>query len=167
MRTQYEIVTSFIHNGFIPMKGLTTTVFHTDNSASTLVWVENNVVIEHYYLFPLKITPLHSHPFENQIIFMGGDLFGKVKIFDESPVKDVIFTQDMIGKLHEKILKPGMQHGFETGKAGAIIYNIQYWSFNVEEYLSATLHYKGEPMGIIHKQQLALREKNVQPGNKT
>ena len=156
MNSSQEIVERFVNSGFHHMDNIPNNrVFYTDNSASTIVWVEKNVVIEYYLLFPNKFTPLHSHPFKNQIIFMGGDLTGRTKKDKDSPIMTVHFTKDMIGKIRS-ILPEGFEHGFETGPLGAVVYNIQYWPENVVNPLSAALNYFGEPMGEIHERFLKL-----------
>lgn len=150
MRTADEIVQSFVDNNFQHMKDIPNNrVFYTDNTASTLAWVENNVVIEYYFLFPNKSTPMHSHPFANQIVFIGGDLVAKLKFTPTSDEITIKLTNDDIGQIRS-VTPINTLHGFDVGPAGAIIYNIQRWPDTVTNPSSAAMIYDGESMGPLH-----------------
>ena len=155
MRSADEIIQSFVDNGFQHMTNIPNNkVFYTDTSASTLVWVEGNVVIEYYLLFPNKTTVMHSHPFENQVIFMSGDMTAYLKFPDPAPLMTIVLTEDDVGKIG-KVSPSTIQHGFDIGPKGAVVYNIQRWPEDVTDPLSATLAYKGEPIGPIHAEMLS------------
>lgn len=155
MRTADEIVQSFVENGFQHMKDIPNNkVFYTDNTASTLVWVENNVVIEYYFLFPNKRTPMHSHPFANQVIFISGDLTANLKKTDTADTVTIKLTDDDIGKIRP-VTPINTIHGFDVGPAGAVIYNIQRWPDSVTNPISAALIYYGESMGPLHEQLMS------------
>lgn len=131
-------------------------IFVTDSSASTLVWVEENVVIEHYMLFPNTEVPLHSHPFINRLIYMSGDYTGYFvnpvtglnveKVFTSAD-RQVIAGEEPIGQLH----------GSKVGPNGATVYNVQVWPKNVTNPLSASLEYLGQSIGPIHDRELSKR----------
>jgi hypothetical protein len=153
MKTSHEIVQSFIDSGYKHMENIPNNrVFYTDNSCSTLAWVENNVVIEYYLLFPNLETPMHNHPFENQMIYISGDLtaYRQEKNNPESRLT-VTFSERLQNHL-SKIMPIGGEHGFVVGEKGAIIYNIQIWPDSVENPLSAAIQYFGNSMGPRHEQ---------------
>jgi hypothetical protein len=154
MRTANEIIQSFVDNGFKHMPNIPNNkVFYADTSASTLAWVEGNVVIEYYMLFPNKTTTMHSHPFENQVIFMGGDMTAYLKFPDPIPLMTIVLTDEDIGVIG-KISPNTIEHGFDIGPRGAVVYNIQRWPSDVTDPLSATIAYRGLPLGPIHAEIL-------------
>ena len=143
-----QLIKKFMDSSYPSMKNIPgNKLFYTDNSASTLVWVEDNIVIEHYFLFPNLTTPLHSHPFSNQIIYISGDLTAYRRTEDSFRVKE--FTESDIHCL-SSILPIGKEHGFRVGANGAIIYNIQIWPDSVDKPVSAAVEYLGKTMGSIH-----------------
>jgi len=124
-------------------------VFLTDQTCSTLVWHEENVVIEYYMIFPNVETPLHHHPFDNQIIFIGGELTGirrdpKTGIITESTAYDK--DSNMVGTL----CPAEHEHSFRSGPTGAVFYNFQFWPDTVTNPLSAAIQWIGPAMGPIH-----------------
>lgn len=146
------IIQKFIENNYPSMKDIPNNkFFYTDNTASTLVWVEENVVIEYYFLFPNLVTPLHSHPFANQMIYICGDLTAYRKSEEGYRVKE--FAASDAHKL-SSIMPIGHEHGFKVGAAGAIIYNIQIWPDGITNPISAAVEYFGKPMGPKHNQLL-------------
>lgn len=158
MKTSQEIIQSFISSGYKHMENIPNNrVFYTDNSASTLAWVEGSVVIEYYFLFPNLETPLHSHPFENQMIFISGDLTAYRKTPAELNVEgflpDTTYTKEFknsdVNTL-SKVMPIGFEHGFTVGPRGSVIYNIQIWPDTVTNPLSAAIEYFGTSMGPRH-----------------
>ena len=152
-----EIISKFRARRYAPMPNIPgNRIFLTDISASTLVWVEDNVVIEHYFLFPNTVAPLHSHPFINRLIYMSGDYTGYFlnpntglnieKLYNESD-RHVIGMPEPIGQLH----------GSKIGPRGAIIYNVQTWPESVSNPLSASLEYLGPSIGPIHDKELSIK----------
>ncbi len=152
MKTSQEIVKSFIDSGYKHMDNIhNNQVFYTDNSCSTLAWVENNVVIEYYLLFPNLETPLHDHPFDNQMIFLRGDLTAYRQEGGKPETRFTVkFTDEMQNHL-SRIMPIGGEHGFTTGERGAVIYNIQIWPESVKNPLSAAIQYSGTSMGPRHE----------------
>lgn len=120
-------------------------VYLTDSTASTLVHAEGRVVIELYLLFPNIEAPLHSHPFENRMIYVSGDLVGY-----RGSTEPKAFGPSDAGKL-SGVLPIGEQHGFTTGPAGAVMYNIQIWPEDVKDPVSAAVEYIGQSMGPRHE----------------
>ena len=154
MRTADEIIQSFVDSGFCHMPNIPNNrVFYTDTSASTLAWVEGNVVIEYYFLFPNKTTVMHSHPFENQVIFISGDMTAYLKFPDPIPLMTIVLTDEDVGVIG-KISPSNITHGFDIGPRGAVVYNIQRWPADITNPLSATIEYRGEPLGPIHAEML-------------
>lgn len=142
-----EIINKFIQNNYKPMQNIPNNrVFYTEVSASTLVWVEDRVVIEHYFLFPNLETHLHYHPFENQMIYIFGDITAYRKMDSEYVKK---FTPEDAHKA-TSIMPIGYGHGFTVGESGAIVYNIQIWPDIVTNPLSAAVEYFGETLGPKH-----------------
>lgn len=152
MKTSQEIVKAFIDSGYKHMENIQNNqVFYTDNSCSTLAWVEDNVVIEYYLLFPNLETPLHDHPFDNQMIFIRGDLTAYRQERGKPGTRFTVkFTDDMQNHL-SRIMPIGGEHGFTTGERGAVIYNIQIWPESVKNPLSAAIQYSGTSMGPRHE----------------
>jgi len=152
MRTSHEIVQSFINNGYKHMENIPNNrIFHTDNSCSTLAWAENNVVIEYYLLFPNLETPLHSHPFDNQMIFIEGDLTAYRQERGNPDTRITVTFTEKLRNHVSKIMASGAEHGFTVGDRGAVIYNIQIWPESVKHPVSAAIEYFGSSMGIRHE----------------
>lgn len=156
-RTPAEIVAAFQESGYKNMHGIPgNRIFVTDMSASTLVWAEDNVIIEHYFLFPDTEVPLHYHLFDNQMIFISGSMVAyrgsesnKIDSFNLSYEKN----KDHISS----IIPAGKSHGFKVGPDGAIIYNIQIWPSSVANPISAAIEYIGPGMGPIHEELRKLK----------
>jgi hypothetical protein len=150
VRTPSEIVADFVRGGFRHQANEANRVFHTDCTASTLVHVEGPVVIELYMLFPNIVAPMHSHPFANQMIFLGGDLTAH-RAWADSPsiVRSKTFSPSDVGK-PSGLMPIGDLHGFETGAAGAVMYNIQIWPEHVTDARSAAIAFYGPSMGPKH-----------------
>lgn len=143
-----RIINNFFENNFKPMPNIPgNKIFVTDNTVSTLVWVEQNVVIEHYTLFPNLITPIHYHPFHVKGVFMFGDMISQIA--SEEEVFTYTYKDSDIGKLGP-LLPAFKGHGFKIGERGAILYNIQIWPDNVTNPVSAAIEYKGQSMGPLH-----------------
>ena len=130
-------------------------IFFTDNSCSTLVWVEQNIVIEYYLLFPNLETPLHSHPFKNQMIFIEGDLIAYRQEAGKPETKFTVKFSERLRNHVGQIMPIGGEHGFTTGARGAVIYNIQIWPQNIVDPVSATIAYKGKTMGPLHQKLIS------------
>jgi len=158
MKTSDQIIQEFIASGYKHMANIPNNkVFLTDNSCSTLAWVEDNVVIEYYFLFPNLETPMHSHPFNNQMIFINGDLTAYRKtpntITEGNWMPDTTYTKVFTDKDSNYVssnMPIGFEHGFKVGEKGAVIYNIQVWPEAVKNPLSAAVEYFGTSMGPIH-----------------
>jgi hypothetical protein len=152
MRTPAEIVAAFKESGYQHMHDIPgNRVFYTDSTTSTLAWYEGRVVIEYYVMHPNVDVPLHWHPFENQMIFLNGQLTG----FRKNPGNERTLQKDFtIEDCHYlgKILPINYLHGFKTGPLGATLYNIQIWPEDVPNPLSASIEYLGPGMGPIHEQ---------------
>lgn len=152
MRTPTEIVTAFKESGYQHMHNIPgNRVFYTDSTTSTLAWYEGRVVIEYYIMHPNVDVPLHWHPFENQMIFLNGQLTGIKKDSGIERILQKDFT-DVDRHYLGKILPMNSMHGFKTGPLGATLYNIQIWPEDVANPLSASIEYLGPGMGPIHEQ---------------
>ena len=152
MKTSQDIVKAFIQSGYKHMENIPNNqVFYTDNSCSTLAWVEDNIVIEYYLLFPNLETPLHRHPFENQMIYISGDLTAYRQEADKPETRFTVKFKDEMKNHLSKIMPIGGEHGFTVGERGAVIYNIQIWPDTVTTPLSAAIEYFGTSMGLRHE----------------
>jgi hypothetical protein len=151
-----EIIQKFIDSGYQHMNNIPNNrIFVTDSSTSTLAWVEDNVVIEYYMLHPNKVIPMHSHPFRNQLIFLGGDMVvRRQNNIDSEDFTASPLTDRNIGKL-SSVCPANYKHGFRVGPRGAWIYNIQIWENEVKDPLSAALVYTGTPMGPEHEKLIS------------
>lgn len=153
-RTPQEIVQDFVTRGFPHNYNIPgNRVFLTDSTVSTLVLVEGRVVIEYYYLLPNVAVPLHRHPFENQTIYLSGELTGLKRNAGDPTVYSHTLQPSQVG-IPGPANPIDTEHGFRTGPLGAVIYNIQIWPENVANPLSAALEYLGPPMGPLHALQL-------------
>jgi hypothetical protein len=150
MATAEEIVQKFIKSGYQHQHNIPgNQVFFTDSTASTIVYVEENVVIEYYLLFPNVNVPMHSHPFGNQTIFLGGQLAASRELADGR-----IVTKHFIDEHAHylgTVMPAGLRHGFITGERGCTLYNIQIWDQREGDALSAAIEYLGPSMGPIHE----------------
>jgi hypothetical protein len=153
--TPEEIISKFRARNYVPMPNIPgNRIFVTDCTASTLVWAEANVIIEHYMLFPNAVVPLHSHPFINRLIYMSGDYTG----YYLDPVTGSKFEKTFTARDRHRISREepiGQLHGSKTGARGAHVYNIQIWPSTVTDPLSATLAYLGPSIGPLHDQERA------------
>ena len=138
-------LSNYVHQNNIPGNQ----VFVTDLSSSTIVWVEENVVIEYYLLFPNINVPLHSHPFANQLIFLSGDMVAVREQADGRIVTKTFADKDThyLGT----VMPAGLRHGFTTGNRGCVVYNVQIWDNRSGPALSAAVEYLGPSMGPIHE----------------
>lgn len=151
----HPVIKKFIDSGFKHMKWTDipgNKVWLTENTASKLVWYEENIVIEEYYLLPNKFTPMHSHPFDNHIIFLGGDMIAWRELPDGS-IRKVVMPDSQIGVL-SSCCPRGCGHAFETGPRGSSIYNIQIWPHEIEDIASAIVNYYGDSMGPVHESMI-------------
>jgi hypothetical protein len=146
-----EIIDAWIKGGCQHDPGIQgNRVFYTDCTASTLVHVEGRVVVEYYMLFPDIVAPLHSHPFVNRMIFLHGELIGyRASQAHPGRMGKKVFTEAESGVLSAP-MAIGDMHGFETGLAGAVIYNIQIWPEDVADPRSAAIEFMGPSMGPLH-----------------
>jgi hypothetical protein len=133
----------FPHNRTISKR-----VFVTDVSTSILVWDEGPFLVEQYLMHPNKIIVPHSHPFDNLVIFYSGSMIG----YREGYSTSSWLTDDNYGDVGQ-VLPSGKWHSFETGKYGAVLYNISYWR-DLSEKNSATIKYTGNPLGPLHAEEL-------------
>jgi len=153
MRSDQDIIQDFMSNGCKPMPNIPgNKIFVTDNTCSTLVWAEGQVVIEHYFLFPDMFTPFHSHPFTNQMIFLSGDLVTFRTNPNSTKVTIVEFDESKhLFHLSDK-MPIGQKHSFRVGPRGANIYNIQIWDETpLKIPTSAAIEYSGKSMGPIQE----------------
>jgi hypothetical protein len=156
-RTVKEIVDSFQESGYKPLPNIPgNRVFVTDMSASTLVWAEDNVIIEHYFLYPNTKVPLHHHPFDNQMIFVSGNMVA-YRTLESGGIDPVRLTEEKDKDRLSGIIPAGKSHGFKVGPEGAIIYNIQIWPDAVDNPISAAIEYIGPGMGPIHEELRKLK----------
>jgi hypothetical protein len=146
------IVESFINNGCRHMTDIPgNQVFLTDKSASTLVYHEKNVVIEHYLFFPNSEFTLHSHPFDNQVLYLYGQIYGRRRYPGTSEIEETGYYEKLGGppKIWPITLM-GVEHGFTSGPMGAVLYNVQIWPDHVTDPLSAAINFFGPNLGPIH-----------------
>lgn len=126
-------------------------VYFTDVSTSTLVWREDEFLVELYFMHPLAKVVAHSHPFENLAIHVGGRILGR--------------RSDMIGRWLTDAdrgqigapLRAGGEHAFDVGDAGAVFYNVSRWDDPAEQD-SATVKYIGEPLGPLHASSIGAKQ---------
>lgn len=154
LHTLPELAQRFKDSGYIHQQHIPgNKVYATDSTVSTLAYVSDNLVIEYYMLFPNAVVPMHHHPFNNQMIFLSGDLLASREL---SPG---VITNKQFGEADANyvgsVLPAGIKHGFKVGSKGCTMYNIQIWDKGAPTPLSAALRYTGEPMGAAHREQLS------------
>lgn len=155
LQRAHTLVKEFIDSGYQHMSNIAgNRVFYTDSSCSTLVWCKENVVIEYYMIYPNVDIPLHWHPFNNQMIFIGGELTGRRTNLDTGVVSSRRFT-DANANMLVPVLPPNVQHGFSSGPLGARLYNIQIWDQAIVDPISAAIEYLGPTMGPIHTELIS------------
>jgi len=148
-----EIIHKFIANGMkhLPFDSIPgNKIFLTDVTSSYIAYYEDNVVVEHYTMFPNSpCLQEHSHPFANVCIFLGGDLIG-------SSGNAILNISEQLtdGYWLSPAFKPPYVHGFAAGNRGALLYNIQIWETIPSEITSASVIYYGNPLGPVHKKLL-------------
>jgi len=151
MKTSQDIIKAFIESGYKHMENIPNNrVYYTENSCSTIAWAEDNVVIEHYLLLPNLDTPIHSHPFDNQMIFIEGDLTAWRQEAGKPDTRITVTFAERLRNHVSTIMSAGGEHGFTTGERGAVVYNIQIWPEPTKNPLSATIEYSGTSMGPRH-----------------
>jgi mannose-6-phosphate isomerase-like protein (cupin superfamily) len=143
--------------GYPMNSALMQSVFHTDVSSSTLVWDEGPFLVEMYLMKPNSKVVQHSHPFDNVVIFLNGELKGTRQGGIDKP-------SWLTGKNAEQIgfeLPANYWHEFEVGPNGCVFFNVSKWH-DVEQKTSATIKYTGKPLGPIHARQLEAQNRTTQ-----
>jgi hypothetical protein len=148
----HPIIKKWIDNNFPTMswdKIPNNKIWLTDCTTSRLVWIEENITIEQYHFFPNTKVPMHSHPFDNHIVFLGGD-FTAYREMPNGSIRTVVMQDWQINKL-STVCPQGCKHGFDVGPRGASMYNIQIDNENSNDRVSAVVKYIGSDMGPIHR----------------
>ena len=122
-------------------------VFPTDVSYSVCVFRHDVYQVELYIAKPEFMSSKHSHPFEQQIIFLGGDMWGnrengRLKHLGDNDKYNV-----------GDVLPANVWHQVGSGSQGFVFYNCQKWP-NTQMMTSAVVEYGGESLGPLHKQIL-------------
>jgi hypothetical protein len=120
-------------------------VFPTDVSYSVCVFRRDVYQVEMYIAKPEFMSSKHSHPFEQQIIFLGGDMWGN----RENGRLEHLGDNDKNKVGH--ILPPNNWHQVGSGSQGFVFFNCQKWP-SVKMMTSAVVEYGGESLGPLHKQ---------------
>ena len=123
-------------------------VYYTDVSSSTLVWSEEQFLVELYYINPNVIIVPHAHPFESVTLFCGGSMLG----MRDGALSSNWLTNEDSGTIGP-VLPKNVRHWFETKEEGAVFYVISKWD-TISEKNSATVKYIGNPLGPIHENNL-------------
>lgn len=120
-------------------------VFPTDVSYSVCVFRHDVYQVEMYIAKPEFMSSKHSHPFEQQIIFLGGDMWGN----RENGKLQHLSSKDKnhVGAL----LPPNNWHQVGSGSQGFVFFNCQKWP-NTQMMTSAVVEYGGESLGPLHEQ---------------
>lgn len=122
-------------------------VYFTDVSTSTLVWDEDEFLVEMYFMHPLVHVVPHAHPFDSITIHIGGKMLGR----REGVIGRWLTDRDC-GHIGD-VLPNGAWHSFDTGDTGCVVYVVSRWEDPAQKE-SATIRYIGDPLGPMHKQQL-------------
>ena len=119
-------------------------VFPTDVSYSVCVFRRDVYQVEMYIAKPEFMSSKHSHPFEQQIIFLGGDMWGNRQNGKLQHLSDK--DKNNVGV----ILPANQWHQVGSGSQGFVFFNCQKWP-SVEMMTSAVVEYNGEALGEAHK----------------
>lgn len=122
-------------------------VYPTDVSYSVCVFRQDVYQAEMYLARPYFMSTRHSHPFEQQIIFVGGDLVGRRGFGDQvSPISSLLPSE---GGMVGGVLPPQHWHEVGSGEHGFVFFNCQKWP-NKEMMTSAVVEYNGPSLGEMH-----------------
>lgn len=156
-----EFVQWYKAAGFPIMPPSDMQVYVTDISYSAIVFRRDRYQVEMYLLAPDATFNEHSHGFDLQLVFLGGQMhaykqgsgdrfmpYGCTPSRNQNPD---VRHQDS-GKL-SSYTKAGEAHKFYTLRQGAMIFNIEMWEPE-DTMASATLNYDGEPFGPVHQANL-------------
>jgi hypothetical protein len=122
-------------------------VFPTDVSYSICVFRHDVYQVELYIAKPEFMSSKHSHPFEQQIIFLGGDMWGN----RENGRLQHLDDKDKYNVGH--VLPPNHWHQVGSGMQGFVFFNCQKWP-TTKMMTSAVVEYGGESLGPLHKKIL-------------
>ena len=156
--TLTEFVTWYKANNYPWRVPQTAQVYPTEVSYSCCIFRQDVYQVEIYLARPNFTSTQHSHPFEQQIIFLGGHMMGN---------RDGITTSGSAGNDIDRCtdtqvpgkdsfgiglpLLSGQWHEVSAGRQGFIFLNCQRWP-STEAMTSAVVAYNGEPLGDMHKQ---------------
>lgn len=150
IRYAQHIIRKYVDNKCPQRPPKDSKVIVTDVSTSSICWVEDNVVFEHYYMHPNVEVVMHQHPFANQTIHLAGLMQGYAfKVNLDNPW----LTDDDYLKIGN-VYPPHTNHGFRIGPVGAQFINIQIHTHDVTNPKSATELYIGHSLGPIHQGML-------------
>lgn len=119
-------------------------VYPTDVSYSVCVFRHDVYQVEMYIAKPDFMSSKHSHPFEQQIIFLGGDMWGNRQNGRLQHLSDK--DKNNVGV----ILPANQWHQVGSGNQGFVFFNCQKWP-SAEMMTSAVVHYNGDALGELHK----------------
>ena len=123
-------------------------VYPTDVTYSVCVFKQDVYQVELYLARPYCFSSRHSHPFEQQLIYIGGDITGRRGVGDQEGPISVMSGSETDGTVGG-ILHPGHWHEVGSGEHGFAFFNCQKWP-NKEMMTSAVVEYKGPSVGEMH-----------------
>lgn len=131
-------------------------IYPTDVSYSCCIFRQDVYQVEIYLAKPDFTSTPHSHPFEQQIIFLGGHMTGERSGETGTMGRDIdqCTNAQSVGRDSFRPSTPlpaGAWHQVSAGRQGFIFFNCQRWP-SVEAMTSAVVAYNGEPLGHLHKQ---------------
>ena len=143
--TLQEFTSWYVDNNYPILVPDNVQVFPTDVSYSVCVFRHDVYQVELYIAKPEFMSSKHSHPFEQQIIFLGGDMWGNRQNGKLEHLGDS--DKNKVGN----ILPPNHWHQVGSGMQGFVFFNCQKWP-NKQLMTSAVVEYGGESLGPLHKQ---------------
>lgn len=157
--TLSEFVSWYVENNYPIRVPENARVYPTDVSYSCCVFRQDVYQVELYLAKPNFTSTKHYHPFEQQIIFLGGHMWGKRgNAVSESPIVHLgkplssEMSSEMPSADSNKIsgLLPTIHwHEVSAGEQGFIFFNCQKWQ-SKDLMDSAVVSYNGDSLGELH-----------------
>jgi hypothetical protein len=123
-------------------------IHQTDVSLSITLFRHKCYQVEFYIAKPNFLSSKHYHPFEQLIIFMGGNGQGRRGVNIDEETTWVSLNNHVVGQI-QPVLKTTEWHQIKSEQNGLYFYNCQRWP-NENMMSSAVVEYNGISLGPMH-----------------